>query len=1172
MAVDNWEHIINLMTGFTLGERGDIMGAKGDGGIPWLAVDIENHGGLALSPANQWPKNDGQGVWIQFYGRHGNRVSKYEANVSFTDTTAGRHYWQRSADALRSLVQPPYKTLGVSSNYGGSPSVDTGVDLTSFTTLAQSFDTAGAFFNQHAEILKQWSESLGDQNASWKGTAAGVFWNLVNQLYDKYENFKSELAPPGFSPSFTSVSTGYNARTLHGDSLLQAERALHTALSNMYDQFMRFISRSATPIPVTHPDGTQSSMNVDGDTRNVLNHLMSEVAQWVQTYNTSNVKFSQRRGLVPDDGFQDTTVWGNLRDQSTWSAIAAEAQYRWRVNVETNLDVPARQEVQTLQETWSRVLNPGWNTAFAFDDTSTVTLTQAVQNDKLESDAANGGSDNEAFNDAINDLGNKFNEGLNNLGNDLGDFGDDIGNGINDLGNNFSEGMNNLGDNFGDFGDNLSDGMNDLGSSLGDFGNDLSGGMDDLGNSLSDGVNDLGGNLDDALGGLNDPASGLPTGTDALGDLPTGTDALGDLPTGTDALGDLPTGTDALGDLPDPNSFATDSTGGMDLNGDGVPDTSGTPGTEIPLGDGSNALGALPGVIPPLAPGSNPVPTGVNGLGDDPFTNVGPDGSVSTLNPDGSLTTEYPDGSSTTVSPNGEITTTDPDGSVSTDQLAPGQSLLNPDGSVTSIDSNGDITTQFPDGSSLTHNADGSVTSTDADGNVTTEYPDGSSTTVSPDGEVSITDPSGAISTDQLAPGESLINPDGSVSSVDADGNITTEYPDGTSVTHNADGSITNTDADGNEVTTMPNGVVGTTTPEGLTQLTTPDGTVSTQNPDGSLTMDFPDGSATTVNPDGTVTTTTANGSEVTSELGEGQSLVNPDGSRTSITPDGGFTTTYPDGSSVTVNPDGTVSSTPPTTSGLGTGTGTNTGSGSGLGLLPSLGGGTNGIDIPTTGSGGGVDLPSYDPAGLTTQNGDGSLSTTYPSGTTSITGTDGLTTTNFPDGSSTISSPDGELQAVPSPETAALGSSVAQPLGSSVPSVPPSGGTGDEAGFSALGGLMSPMMMMMGMARMANQGGQGQGQNERTRETYLDNDADGAFLAANGYQQRPEPAQVPEAFEEEDQDPDEVPSRTPTTGQGGMPGESGGGWRPETQDSGWDEEDDVWGTGEEGLPASIGR
>jgi hypothetical protein len=100
-------------------------------------------------------------------------------------------------------------------------------------------------------------------------------------------------------------------------------------------------------------------------------------------------------------------------------------------------------------------------------------------------------------------------------------------------------------------------------------------------------------------------------------------------------------------------------------------------------------------------------------------------------------------------------------------------------------------------------------------------------------------------------------------------------------------------------------------------------------------------------------------------------------------------------------------------------------------------------------------------------------------------------------------------------------------------------------------------------MGRLGNQGG---GQGERVREVYEDADGDGAFVGLQRTPQQVPPAE--EAFEEEEEDVENLLARSAT--------ETGGGRiRPATQSShpAWAEgEGDVWGTEEGGLPASIGR
>ncbi|MYS21403.1 hypothetical protein GA0115240_13001, partial [Streptomyces sp. DvalAA-14] len=649
MAADNWEHIINLMTGFTLAERSAIEGSKGAGGIPWLDVEIKSVG-MSLH-AESTAHGDGMGFDIQFYSGTGTDVGKYQATVTFKDQTDGRQYWKRSAAALADLVASPYKTAGVTSgtDVGGDPTPDAGVDLTSFSTLAKSFDKAGVFFTNHAETLKQWAESLGDENAAWKGQAAGVFWHLINDLHDKYDNYTSELIPPGFSPANTSVSTGYVSTTKHGDSVIGAEVALHTALQSMNDSLSKYMNQTGTPISVTHPDGSSTSDIVSGDTREVLYKVMTEITDWVSVHNAPGVvgymapnpyggymgnPTAPIQSYTTNANYSDATTWGNLKDTSTWSGAANEAVKRWQTNIETNLDTPARADVTTLQQSWSRVLDPNWDTTFAFEDTDTTSLAQDLQQEKadIQQDKANDEQNN--LNNSLNGLG----DNLNGLGNNLNGLGNNL-NGLGDNLNNFGDGLNN---GLNGFGDSLNNGLNGLGDNLNNFSTGLDNGLNGFGDSISNG---LGG-----LNGLGGPGGGGPlTGLNGDSSLLT-------------PNGPLPT--------PGSGDFFTNPGPGAT----GVRNADGSVTTQ-------NADGSVTTQFP-----------------DGSSTTVNPDGTITTHNADGTTTTSQlgpgqtltnPDGSTTTVSGNGEITTHFPDGSTVTQ---------NADGSLTTTNADGSTSTHFPNG------------------------------------------------------------------------------------------------------------------------------------------------------------------------------------------------------------------------------------------------------------------------------------------------------------------------------------------------------------------------------------------------------------------------------------------------------------------------------------------
>jgi hypothetical protein len=1113
-SADNWENIINLMTGFKLADRGTITGKKGAGGTPWLDVTIKSIGMDLYTHGT--PHSDGMGFDIEFYSGSGEGVRKYRATVTFTDQTDGRQYWKRSAAALNDLVNSPYKTLDshTGTDVGGDPGADSAVDLTSFAVLAKSFDNAGTFFTNHAETLKQWAESLGEENAAWKGQAAGVFWHLINDLHDKYDKFKSDLIPPGFRPENTSVSTGYVSTTRFGDSIIGAEVALHKSLQDMNDHLTKFMNKNGSPVSVTHPDGSTTSEIVSGDTREVLAQVMAEIVNWVTEHNAKNVysysKYNPYGGYMGNPGapitgystqagYQDSTAWGNLKDTATWSGAANEAIKRWTTNVETNLDTPARADVTALQQAWSRVLNPNWDGSFTFSGGPSTPLSQDLQQEQAEIQQQQAADANKALNDA-----------LSNLNNNLGGLGDNI---------------NGLGNNLNGLGDNINNGLTNFGNGLGD---NLNNGLTNFSNGLGNNLSTFSNGLDNSLNGPGGPNSVIPGGGNSL--LDGGANGPG-----------------GLQNFLTPTGLFTTSPGGGNL----------------------------------LTNSDNPALAGARVS----------DGTITTQNGDGSLTSTFPDGSSTTVSPDGTVTTTHVDGTTSTSLLGPGQSITNPDGSTTSIGPNGQISTHFPDGSTVTQNGDGSLLTTNpdgststhfpngstevtdangtthftapdgstvtqnSDGSVTTKFPDGSSTTVQHDGTVTTTGANGSTITSHLGNGQSITNPDGSTTTVGSNGQISTHFPDGSTVTQNGDGSLTTDFPNGSSTTHFPNGVVENTGTDGITHLTAPDGTTMTHNADGSLTSQFPGGSSTTLHPDGTVTSTTADGHTVTTHLGSGQSLVNPDGSTTTLGGDGSMTTHYPDGSTVTVHPDGTVTATD------ATGTGNNGLGSSGSRHLPAgtqNGSGTKldtSTHLPTSGS---------DPHGLTLSGGNGSKITHFPSGATATTNAQGVTTTRFPDGSSTVAGPNGGFQTVPSPQTAAANLAAANSAGAATAGQPlGQAAAGASTADTALGSLMSPMMMM-GMARMGGQQG-GQGQGERIRDTYAQNDSDGAFIQGGSYQQNAMPPE--EVFEEEEEDPEELPSRTPAAGQGRY-----GTHRPSTQSSWSDHVEDVWGTGEEGLPASLGR
>ncbi|NEC37894.1 AAWKG family protein [Streptomyces rubrogriseus] len=1211
MAVDNWENIIKLLTGWTLPGRSEVTGVKGDSGTPWINVKVKKEKHRSTNP--QIHLDPGHGATFQYFVQHGKSVDMYTAEVSYQgDLAKGTTYWERSREALNRLVNQ-FQSSGEPSAYGGDPGLTDGVDLHSFTKAAYSFDRAGQFFLNRTAVLKNWLDALGADNAAWKGTAADVFRELIDDLHDKYDHFTTQLRPPGFTPANTSVVTGTQAWTLHGDNLIGAQNDLHRAYTDLSRQLDDFYWRRGRGINVTSADGNTRSHVPPAEPTSILDELMWDVQWFIMQYNHPKVAYRTTRynwgtstetitSWHPTPGFSANTAWGNLKDQSTWSGLAQEAINRWTSNLQANLDEPGHQIATDLGTKWTQVLDSGRDTRFAFEDIPSVSLADKLakeQAEKAQEDAQREAEEaaKEAQQDA-RDQADKFTKGVTSLTGDGSPVGSTYPTDDPLSGQTFQVGATDIGTP-----SSLTDGLTDTAMPSS---SNLFSGLPTVGGPQTLAADSATGTPATLAANGVDPhtlLSGIPSATDLSAGVPSTADLSAGVPSATDLAAGVPSAADLTTGVPSATdiSAGTPSTAGVPSVPDlstllSSPATVGAPGLTGPdAAVSSTSETGTPLSIPSLA-ALNPR----TATGGPVKTNA--DGSTTTATAGGGLVTHFPDGGSVAVGPDGTVTTTTDDGVTTTSTLLPGQVLTNPDGSTVSLSPDGGVTSHLPDGSSYTSHPDGSVTTTNPDGTSTTQFPngvietvgpdglthftnpDGSTTTataggglvthfpdggsvaVGPDGTVTTTTDDGVTTTSTLLPGQVLTNPDGSTVSLSPDGGVTSHLPDGSSYTSHPDGSVTTTNPDGTSTTQLPNGVIETVGPDGLTHFTNPDGSVTTQNPDGTVSTDFPDGSTATIDPrTGTVTTLTPDGQTVSTHLDPGQSLVNPDGSTTTLGPDGSVTTALPGGGTYTLHPDGTVTSTGP----------------DGTALTPSDGTAVTLPDGTLTQLPEPVGLPTVSggPNTLTTLTPDGATTVHYPSGTTATTGADGFTTTTFPDGSSTVSGPDGQFQTLPSPDTAALLDGTAGPAdGTADPGQAEAfGGLGAGAGQAVtaaagqgadpgLAGLLSPMMMMSGMGRMGQ--GQQNKEQERIREVYGDDESDGAFFHTQqvgrpGSQPDPEP----DLYEEEEEDSEELLSR-PRRDQGA------GYVRPSTQSGSGrvDDGGDVWGTEEGGLPASIGR
>ncbi|MFB7337836.1 AAWKG family protein [Streptomyces adustus] len=630
---DYWGQAVTLYTGYNVPSRKKLFDTlKSSEGVPLMRLGFEVLASTELTVNNftalvGWHTQHGEDYDLAFVeaggdGKH-DGGTLYQATIVFigiptTDGTgrlldpgelwsAGKftgvlgnewdlsllQQYQSGSKAAINALRADHTTRHF--EFSGLSVQDTeAVDVDSFERTAQAYDRGLKFFEDHAAVLKQWETSLGEENAAWRGQAAGLFWQLVHQLNKNYDSYVEQL---------TEDSTGTAAAMLNGHvpksklarALATAQTALMTeakALSDAWDTW-------AT-------DGRH-------DPHRILMEVLQEVSVWVlenQIKHTRVTSNGAAKDYNTDAGFiQHHPTYGNLRDMATWVKIGDEAVTRWNKHVEDVLVAKAQVSLTTLKTAWSDVSD-----AFSEIRTKdTSTLTESYEDDRRQ-----------IAEDEANRQQEEYNNALNNLGNNINNLGDNLGDGLNNLGDNLGDGLNNLGDGLGDNFSSLGDGLGNSLSNLGD-------GLGDSFSNLSDGLGNSLGNLGDGLG---------DTGSIGLGA------GLGNLLNGSDDGNDKTKGST----LTNPDGSTTT------LNPDGTLTTRYPDGTTQLL-DPETGIVKTTSPDGTVTTGDLTVPGGYRNP-DGSTTTLNPDGTLTTTFPDGTTTTIDPEtGQLTTRNPDGTVTT-----------------------------------------------------------------------------------------------------------------------------------------------------------------------------------------------------------------------------------------------------------------------------------------------------------------------------------------------------------------------------------------------------------------------------------------------------------------------------------------------------------------------------------
>ncbi|MFF3400159.1 AAWKG family protein [Streptomyces sp. NPDC002659] len=292
---------------------------------------------------------------------------KSNSNKDFDDLK-GDNTWSNIAlsqysygggKALEYLLGESQSTLGFAWNDLRVEEANA-VDLKSFEEAADAFDRAAIFFRARHRELQDWEFDLGEEQASWKGQAAGVFRDMIHGLARNYDKYSDQL------PLATEATSKY------GQDLRNFRTALHTAVNNLHSTWSTWQLYTGNPLRWLHDVLLDVSESVWQDNIKKVRFKVTSTGR-MGTSGHHEVKFDGFNG-----GYLD---WGALEDKATWKRIGEEAIRRWQDSVINTLGTAGKQAIAKVQNSWN-------DQTFAPVTTVSTNLSQQYTSDKAERDAA----------------------------------------------------------------------------------------------------------------------------------------------------------------------------------------------------------------------------------------------------------------------------------------------------------------------------------------------------------------------------------------------------------------------------------------------------------------------------------------------------------------------------------------------------------------------------------------------------------------------------------------------------------------------------------------------------------------------------------------------------------------------------------------------------------------
>ncbi|MFJ3670375.1 AAWKG family protein [Streptomyces sp. NPDC090106] len=387
---DHWHAAVKLFTGYDAPKREEIFDTLvGNEGIPLMKVEISDVSQVDYvdtEDLNWLYENAGYMIQntdfvIPFYstsgsGGAGSTVSMHKARITMLGNKGGGHdgspsggYYEGSTFssqydnhlgmgkvtwdsrpltqysygtglALQALLDQPEGTHGFSWN---ERSVDeaASVTLKNFDVVAGAFDRVAKFFIDQQKVIEEWQTRVGvEKNDAWRGTAAGVFWDLVKKLNKQYSDYAEDMSPNG---SYFSKQ---------GNEIRDAKKALSGAATDLRNAWANWSNLHGNPLIALH--GVLSRVM-----KHVWDHNITKITYEIESAGESTyVNYVAEAGFDnqakdPGDAKHAAHDFGDLKDLSTWAQIGNQALLDWQKTVVDELDKAAVEALKDVKNAWS---------------------------------------------------------------------------------------------------------------------------------------------------------------------------------------------------------------------------------------------------------------------------------------------------------------------------------------------------------------------------------------------------------------------------------------------------------------------------------------------------------------------------------------------------------------------------------------------------------------------------------------------------------------------------------------------------------------------------------------------------------------------------------------------------------------------------------------------------